>query len=66
MVLSVLLFCLNHWFGYSQSAQKPNIIIILVDDLGYADVGFNGCKDIPTPNIDRIATNGLKFTKRNH
>lgn len=42
--------------------EKPNVIIILVDDLGYMDVGFNGCKDIPTPNIDRIATNGVKFT----
>jgi len=42
--------------------SKPNIIIILTDDQGYGDVGFNGCKDIPTPNIDRIATNGVKFT----
>ena len=40
----------------------PNVIIILVDDLGYGDVGFNGGKEIPTPNIDRIAANGVKFT----
>jgi arylsulfatase A-like enzyme len=40
----------------------PNVIIILVDDMGYADVGFNGCKDIPTPNIDRIAGQGVIFT----
>lgn len=40
----------------------PNLVLILVDDLGYADVGFNGCKDIPTPNIDRIAQEGVKFT----
>lgn len=44
------------------SITKPNIIVILTDDQGYADVGFNGCKDIPTPNIDRIAANGVKFT----
>jgi arylsulfatase A-like enzyme len=42
--------------------DKPNVIIILTDDQGYGDVGFTGCKDIPTPNIDRIATNGVVFT----
>ena len=41
---------------------KPNLIVIMVDDLGYADVGFNGSEDIPTPHIDRIAENGVKFT----
>lgn len=40
----------------------PNLIVIMADDLGYADVGFNGCRDIPTPNIDRIAENGVVFT----
>lgn len=43
-------------------SEKPNLIVIMTDDLGYADVGFNGSKDIPTPNIDRIANNGVKFT----
>lgn len=62
IVLSVLFITLFQWNGYTQSTQKPNIIIILTDDMGFADVGFNGCKDIPTPNIDRIATNGVKFT----
>lgn len=43
-------------------ALNPNLLVILTDDQGYWDVGFNGCKDIPTPNIDRIAHEGIRFT----
>ena len=44
------------------SASRPNIIVILADDMGYGDTGFNGCKDIPTPAIDSIARNGVRFS----
>ena len=44
------------------TAPKPNLIVIMADDLGYADVGFNGGKEIPTPNIDRIAAGGVRFS----
>ena len=46
----------------SPSARRPNIIIILGDDLGYCDTGLNGCKEIPTPNIDSIGKRGVTFT----
>lgn len=41
---------------------KPNVVIIMGDDLGICDVSLYGCKDIPTPNIDSISTKGVKFT----
>lgn len=44
-------------------ARKPNVVIIITDDQGYADVGFTGGTDIPTPNIDRIAKEGVRFTR---
>lgn len=42
--------------------NKPNILILLADDLGYADVGFQGCKDIPTPHVDSLARAGIRFS----
>jgi arylsulfatase A-like enzyme len=44
------------------TAGRPNIIIFLADDLGYADLGCQGCGDIPTPHIDSIADGGVRFT----
>ncbi|MCB1225943.1 MAG: sulfatase-like hydrolase/transferase [Verrucomicrobiales bacterium] len=46
---------------FSAQADKPNILFILADDLGYADVGFNGSKDITTPALDHLAENGMIF-----
>lgn len=43
-------------------AAGPNVILIVADDLGYADVGFQGCRDIPTPHLDRLARGGVLCT----
>src|SRR5680860_1580226 len=45
----------------SNNQSKPNILLILVDDLGYADLSANGGTDIKTPNIDRLFNKGMKF-----
>lgn len=41
---------------------RPNILFIVGDDMGYGDVGFHQCKDIPTPNLDSLAASGARFT----
>src|SRR5437867_2445993 len=41
---------------------RPNILVIVSDDQGFADVGFQGCKDISTPHLDRLAREGLRCT----
>lgn len=66
MIKKVLFFCLFIPFiSHSQHAQneaKPNVIIIYSDDVGYGDVGVYGAEKINTPNLDKLASEGIKFT----
>jgi arylsulfatase A len=61
-LLSILL--LAHLIAVSALAsdQRPNIVLILADDLGYGDVGCYGATKVKTPNIDRLASEGRRFT----
>jgi arylsulfatase A-like enzyme len=54
----LLLFCAV----YTAGQRPPNIVLIVSDDMGYADIGIHGSRDIPTPNIDAIARGGIRFT----
>ena len=57
--LVLVLICFS---GMVASAvDRPNIVLILADDLGYGDIGFHACKDIPTPNLDSLAASGIRF-----
>jgi len=53
---------LPHMDVAGQQRKRPNVIVVYADDMGYGDVGCYGCKDIPTPHIDALAANGVRFT----
>ena len=57
--LSVLLLAL---IVNVADAARPNVLLIVADDLGYHDVGFQGSKEIPTPHLDKLAASGVRCT----
>ena len=50
-------------FAGTSFARKPNVILILADDLGYAELGSYGQKKIKTPRLDELAREGMRFTR---
>src|SRR3954470_4379837 len=64
MKTPVLILALGALMHSAPAAEvrKPNILFIVGDDMGFGDVGFHGCKDIPTPNLDALAASGVRFT----
>ncbi|WP_435006099.1 sulfatase-like hydrolase/transferase [Tundrisphaera lichenicola] len=49
-------------FVQAEEVRRPNIIVLLADDMGYADVGFQGCRDIPTPHLDALSRASVRCT----
>ena len=62
-LVSLLLPCAGFAQNKNQAARKPNIIFILADDLGFGDLGSYGQKLTQTPNLDRLAKEGMRFTQ---
>src|ERR1043166_376655 len=62
-IAAAVVLCVTSLPGSAQAQgkKKPNIVVILADDLGYSDIGCYG-GEIKTPNLDRMAKNGLRFT----
>ncbi len=61
-IIFTLFFLLGTLISFGQECSKPNIIVILSDDAGYADFGFTGSKDFKTPHIDKLAKQGIVFS----
>jgi arylsulfatase len=61
--LSLLVLAALSWAGFAQAQAKPNIVLILADDLGYAELGCYGQKKIRTPHLDQLAAEGVRFTR---
>lgn len=59
--LAAALLCLG--LQTTTAADQPNVVIFYADDLGWGETGVQGNKDIPTPNIDKLAANGVRFTQ---
>ncbi len=61
-LISASVFCYQTAYAQDKNPEKPNILIILADDLGWGDLGCTGSEVVKTPNIDRLADNGMMFT----
>lgn len=61
--LRAVIVCLIGWLACTQAHAEPNVVIIFADDLGYGDLGVYGHPTIRTPNLDRMAAEGIKFTQ---
>lgn len=59
---ALLLVPLASLFAADASAKKPNIVLIMADDLGYGSLGCYGNTEVKTPNLDRLAASGMRFT----
>ncbi|MBK9316627.1 MAG: arylsulfatase [Acidobacteria bacterium] len=58
----IILFAVSGTQVYGQTTSRPNIVLIYADDIGYGDIGAYGASAVRTPNVDRLAKEGIRFT----
>ena len=61
-LLSLLPLVTPQWAQATEPVKKPNVIIIYADDLGYGDLECYGAKNVKTPNVNKLAKEGIRFT----
>ena len=59
----ILILAGSFWSLAVVASDKPNIVFMLMDDMGYADVSCYGASDVMTPEIDKLASEGVRFTQ---
>ena len=59
--LVAIFFCASFVMGGAGAAERPNLMVVLADDLGYGDLACFGSEDVLTPNLDKFASEGLKL-----
>ena len=64
LLVTLAVGCVSATVAHAQSERqsRPNVVLIITDDLGWADLGSYGATDIRTPNLDRLAREGLRLT----
>jgi arylsulfatase A-like enzyme len=64
LLVGLAIACVSATVGHAQSSRagRPNVVLIITDDMGWADLGSYGATDIRTPNLDRLASEGLRLT----
>lgn len=63
LLVVLLAWGMDPWGGWAQGSERPNIVYIMADDMGFSDVGAYGATRIQTPHLDRLAREGLRFTQ---
>src|SRR5690606_40723339 len=62
LVAALAIGCLAATVGHAQPPRRPNVVLIMSDDMGWGDLGSYGATDVRTPNLDRLAAEGIRLT----